>query len=166
MNNELRTTFIWQPATAPLHLSRTLYKFTLFMQNKPNFPRFCVKNAYSEEKQTQFKPNQTQRCNPHEILFNPSKGQFLRQSCLKQQSGYWHSPSELPKHCVQPSAAWIARISSAFFILPCFTPSDFAFSFIVETFISFPIIYKNKNTDGNISPPAILIATNSPPTNR
>ena len=32
----------------------------LIMQNKPNFPRFCVKNSYLEEKQTQFKPNQTQ----------------------------------------------------------------------------------------------------------
>ncbi len=28
-----------------------------FMQNKPNFPRFCAKNADSEEKQSQFKPN-------------------------------------------------------------------------------------------------------------
>jgi len=30
------------------------------MQNKPNLPRFCAKNGYLEEKQTQFKPNQTQ----------------------------------------------------------------------------------------------------------
>jgi len=27
------------------------------MQNKPNFPRFCAKNARLEEKQTQFKAN-------------------------------------------------------------------------------------------------------------
>ena len=27
-----------------------------FMQNKPNFPRFCVKNSYLEEKQTQSNP--------------------------------------------------------------------------------------------------------------
>ena len=43
-----------------LHLSRLLYKFTLFVQNKPNFCRFWAKNSCSEEKQSQFKPNQTQ----------------------------------------------------------------------------------------------------------
>ena len=44
-------------AIIALHLSRVLYKFTFFMQNKPNFPRFWAKNSYLEEKQTQFKPN-------------------------------------------------------------------------------------------------------------
>ncbi len=51
---------LWRSRIPPLHLSRVLYKFTLFMQNKPNLPRFCAKNAYSEEKQSQFKPNQAQ----------------------------------------------------------------------------------------------------------
>ncbi len=32
----------------------------LIMQNKPNLCRFWAKNSYLEEKQTQFKPNQTQ----------------------------------------------------------------------------------------------------------
>jgi len=32
----------------------------LFMQNKPNFPRFSPENEDFTEKQTQFKPNQTQ----------------------------------------------------------------------------------------------------------
>ena len=32
----------------------------LFMQNKPNLPRFCAKNGYLEEKQTQSNPIQTQ----------------------------------------------------------------------------------------------------------
>jgi len=31
-----------------------------FLQNKPNLPRFCAKNSLLQEKQTQFKPNQTQ----------------------------------------------------------------------------------------------------------
>ena len=30
------------------------------LQNKPNYCRFWAKNSYLEEKQTQFKPNQTQ----------------------------------------------------------------------------------------------------------
>jgi len=29
---------LWRSRIAPLHLSRALYKFTLFMQNKPNLP--------------------------------------------------------------------------------------------------------------------------------
>jgi len=32
----------------------------LFMQNKPNFPRFCAKNGYLGEKQTQSNPIQSQ----------------------------------------------------------------------------------------------------------
>jgi len=59
--------------SAPLHLSRTLYKSTLFMQNKPNLVRrrriakmnvnaFLQKDYENEppsgpKKQTQFKPN-------------------------------------------------------------------------------------------------------------
>jgi len=39
---------------------RTIAQKNLFMQNKPNFPRFCAKNGYLEEKQSQFKANQTQ----------------------------------------------------------------------------------------------------------
>jgi len=61
---------------APLHLSRTLYKSALFMQNKPNFQKsqmnisnlsqMSYKNksnwtlGENKPNQTQFKPNQTQ----------------------------------------------------------------------------------------------------------
>ena len=43
-----------------LHLSRALYKSTLFMQNKPNLCVFWAKNSYYEKKQTQTNPIQTQ----------------------------------------------------------------------------------------------------------
>jgi len=51
----------------------------LFMQNKPNFPRFCAKNEDFAQKQSQFKPNS----NPiqsqfpkgqNERIFNINKG--------------------------------------------------------------------------------------------
>ncbi len=63
---------LWRSRIAALHLSRALYKFTLFMQNKPNFPRFCLKNSLSQEKQTQFKPNS----NPSAPKTNPIQTQF------------------------------------------------------------------------------------------
>ena len=43
-----------------LHLSRVLYKFTLFMQNKPNLCVFWAVSGDCEEKQTQTNPIQTQ----------------------------------------------------------------------------------------------------------
>ena len=46
-------------APAKTFIKKSAQKYS-FMQNKPNFPRFCAKNSYLEEKQTQFKPNQTQ----------------------------------------------------------------------------------------------------------
>jgi len=52
----------------------------LFMQNKPNFPRFCAKNGYLEEKQTQTKPIQSQfkpNTNPIKPKTNPIKPNFL-----------------------------------------------------------------------------------------
>ena len=48
----------------------------LFMQNKPNFPRFCAKNSLLQEKQTQFKPNQSQ--------FKPNSNPISTQICRKQ----------------------------------------------------------------------------------
>jgi hypothetical protein len=35
-------------------------QISLFMQNKPNFPHFSLKNDDFTKKQTQFKPNQSQ----------------------------------------------------------------------------------------------------------
>ena len=46
---------------------------------------------------------------------------------MKQHSIWGHWPPDLPKHGVQPSAVWIAWISSAFFIFPGVSPSDLAF---------------------------------------
>jgi len=46
-------------APAKTFIKKSAQKYS-FMQNKPNFPRFCAKNSYLEEKQTQFKPNQSQ----------------------------------------------------------------------------------------------------------
>ncbi len=43
-----------------LHLSRVLYKSTLFMQNKPNLCVFWAASGDCEEKQTQTNPIQTQ----------------------------------------------------------------------------------------------------------
>ena len=43
-----------------LYAKKDVFANILFMQNKPNFMRFWAKNGYLEEKQTQFKPNQTQ----------------------------------------------------------------------------------------------------------
>ena len=44
----------------------------LFMQNKPNFPRFCAKNEDFAQKQTQFKPNS----NPIQTQSKPIQTQF------------------------------------------------------------------------------------------
>ncbi len=44
---------------AKTFIKKSAQKYS-FMQNKPIFPRFCAKNSYLKEKQTQFKPNQTQ----------------------------------------------------------------------------------------------------------
>jgi len=51
----------------PLHLCPFATTFVekslqirLFMQNKPNFPHFSLKNDDFAKKQTQFKPNQSQ----------------------------------------------------------------------------------------------------------
>ena len=55
-----------------LHLSRLLYKSTLFMQNKPNFMRFWPVNGDCEKKQTQSKPIQSQ--------FKPDQTQFQSQA--------------------------------------------------------------------------------------
>ena len=52
---------------------------------------------------------------------------ILRQSCIKQQSARSHWPFDFPKQGVQPSAIWIACISSVFFILPGVTPRALAF---------------------------------------
>jgi len=56
---------IHQPPLSQLCLWRSRITYTSaqkesIMQNKPNFCRFWAKNGYLEEKQTQFKPNQTQ----------------------------------------------------------------------------------------------------------
>jgi hypothetical protein len=42
------------------HLASQLRKINLFMQNKPNLCVFWAVSGDCEEKQTQFKPNQTQ----------------------------------------------------------------------------------------------------------
>ena len=60
--------------------ARTRAQKNLFMQNKPNFPRFCAKNGYLEEKQTQFKPNQTQfkaNSNPIQTQSNPTCSELV-----------------------------------------------------------------------------------------
>jgi len=62
---------------------------------------------------------------PHAIY-----NRVLRQSVIKQQSVFVHSPFDHPKHGVHPSAVWIAWIRSAFFIFPGLIPSFFAFVFI------------------------------------
>ncbi len=54
---------------------------------------------------------------------------ILRQSFIKQQSVYGHSPLDVPKHGVHPSATWTAWISSGFFFLPGIIPRALAFSF-------------------------------------
>ncbi len=47
----------------------------LIMQNKPNFPRFCAKNSYLQEKQTQSKPIQT-HFQPKYAENKPNQTQF------------------------------------------------------------------------------------------
>jgi len=79
---------------APLHLSRTLYKSTLFMQNKPNFrkAKMNVNNYYIKDYQNfislagyKNKP----KTNP--IL---SGLRCLRRSCRTEQSQFPKSPNE------------------------------------------------------------------------
>lgn len=68
----------------------------------------------------------------------------LKQSLLKQQLVYWHWPLlEFPKQGVLFSAFWMAWISSAFFILPQFIPSFFAFFFMSSIFIFASLRYFN-----------------------
>jgi len=61
----------------------------------------------------------------------------LRQSAIKQQPLFPHSPFDHPKHGLQPSAVWIEWISSAFFIFPRLTPRPSALSFISGIVIRF-----------------------------
>ncbi len=49
-----------QPSLWRRRITYTSAQKYSFMQNKPNFPRFCAKNSPLQEKQTQNKPNQTQ----------------------------------------------------------------------------------------------------------
>ena len=70
MNNQLPTVICLLPSVfAPLHLSRTLYKSALFMQNKANFPdaQMNVTSLITVEYENKSnwtlgenKPNQTQ----------------------------------------------------------------------------------------------------------
>jgi len=46
----------------------------LFMQNKPNFPRFCAKNEDFAQKQTQFKPN-SKPIKANQSQFKPNQTQ-------------------------------------------------------------------------------------------
>lgn len=55
---------------------------------------------------------------------------ILKQLSIKQQSVYGHWPFAVPKQGVQPSATWIAWISSVFFIFPGVIPSPLAFILI------------------------------------
>lgn len=57
----------------------------------------------------------------------PPQDLILRQSFMKQQSVWGQNPFEWPKHGMQPSATWMAWMSSAFFILPGFSPRALAF---------------------------------------
>jgi hypothetical protein len=65
-----------------LHLSRALYKSTLFMRNKPNLCVFWAVNGDCEEKQTQTNPIQSQNkaifCtkNPPQSQNKPNQTQF------------------------------------------------------------------------------------------
>jgi hypothetical protein len=61
----------------------------------------------------------------------------LRQSCMKQQSMFPHSPFDHPKQGVLPSVCWIAWISSAFFVFPGVMPRPLAFSLILDIFMDF-----------------------------
>jgi hypothetical protein len=70
MNHEQRTMNLLLPAA------------TLFMQNEPNFRRFCLKNADCEEKRTQNEPKRTQFRNAAEPLSLP-KGPYLAPRCTR-----------------------------------------------------------------------------------
>jgi len=60
----------------------------LFMQNKPNFPRFYAKNNDYDKKQTQFKPNS----NPIQTQFKPKKWRAFWPADItffRQNSNQW-----------------------------------------------------------------------------
>lgn len=59
----------------------------------------------------------------------------MLQSFIKQQSRYWHWPSDVPKQAVQPSVCWMVRMRSAFFFLPGAMSRALAFSFISGIFM-------------------------------
>ena len=66
-SHELPATSDKQPATSDALRKDQRAQKNLFMQNKPNFPRFCAKNGYLGEKQTQFKANSK----PIKPIFTP-----------------------------------------------------------------------------------------------
>jgi len=70
---DIRISSLWRTFST---LVEKVRQIRLFMQNKPNFPRFSLKKACLAEKQTQFKPNQSQfshrlRDGKNHIYFGP-----------------------------------------------------------------------------------------------
>ena len=81
-SHELPATSDKQPATSDALRKDQRAQKNLFMQNKPNFPRFCAKNGYLGEKQTQSNPIQSQskpiqsQSKPIQTQFKPNQTQF------------------------------------------------------------------------------------------
>jgi len=99
---------IHQPPLSQLCLWRSRIIYTSaqkesIMQNKPNFPRFCAKNSYLEEKQTQFKPIQTHfqpkyaQNKPNQTQFKTTPAQLFRNFNLLIIAKNWLSYLQMKK---------------------------------------------------------------------